>query len=440
MAAYDYTNSGFATGDRLLGTTLNGQTAGDYSSSLTIEELSAPSGQQPRVVVLQGPSLPFRGANWDGENAVKTTWYPGNGDEATQQVLGPREGPSNWQGEWNRTRMGKAPANATDETGQDVVIVDPEILADFLESMLRGGSRLRVTWSVASEDASSRGKKVREGVAKTWSFKYDRIQDIAWSIDFEWAGRGVKVQAVSNTALGALAAMAAQLNLALSQMAAVQAATSLIASNTSIPLSANTLTLGQLENFAAAPTTLVEDVGRSFEQVQTQLQQVADIAATFASQPTSVVEAAVSVARNAIAGANQMVDELGQNPFEGLSGSDDVNDMMRSWRYFAQSGDAANAASAAAQQAVDQLQKRAPTPPLGGAIDPATANAQAGDILATYVCKDGDTPKRVSMRFYKTPDHDVDIQQTNRRPWGEPTYPRGQILVIPRLRQKQKTT
>ena len=90
----------------------------NYGSSLTIEELG-PAGPdfQPRKIVLIGPALPFQGAEWGFENQIVTTWYPGNGQEATQQNLGPREMPSAWEGEWKRTLMGKSPSIFIDEGG-----------------------------------------------------------------------------------------------------------------------------------------------------------------------------------------------------------------------------------------------------------------------------------------------------------------------------------
>ena len=116
-----------------------------YGSEIAIEELTATEvGLLPRKLVLRGPSLPFMGAEWATEQNVKTTFYTGN-REGTQQVLGPREVPSTWQGEWRRTMLGHDPAAYFDEFGANNAIVSPHILREIVDSILIGGAKLRVT-------------------------------------------------------------------------------------------------------------------------------------------------------------------------------------------------------------------------------------------------------------------------------------------------------
>jgi hypothetical protein len=392
-------------------------------------------------VTLQGPSLPFRGAEWGFENSLVTEWYPGNGDEATQQNLGPREGPSQWQGEWTRTRMGKFPTLAVDDRGNPLTIVSPFVLYQFLEQILRAGQRLRVTWAVASDSSDSRGKIVREGRCKSFKINPDRIQDIPWSVTWEWQSRGARVQKVTDANdTGNLAASAAAMQLALANMASVAAAQAFIASNASVPGSASAITLGQLEKLADAPTALVHGLSRSFLKIQSELSQVVGIATTLASQPAQIVSAAVNSAKDAIAVANQSLDALGQVPVEQMSADQSVGDLLRSYRYFGQNGEAARAAAIAAQNLLAQMQRRAATPSGAGVLDPRSAQVQPGDDIAMYVTKDGDTPQRISQRFYGSPDHAVDIMQANRLPWGQPTFKKGQILQIPALRKQQLTS
>jgi hypothetical protein len=441
VSSFDYANSGLPSSvPKLRGgqATLSAASPGNYSSSLLIEELSAPSGSQPRSVTLIGPSLPFMGTKWGGGNSIKTTWYPGNGDEASQQNLGPKEIPKEWKGEWNRTLMGKSPARASDDQGGSQTIVVPQILVEFLEDMLRGGQRLRVTWTVSSDDSDNRGKIVREGRASEWEFNYTRIQDVEWMVQFEWQSRGQRVQQTSAAALGALSAAAAQMALSLANMASVAAAQPFIAENQTIPLSASNITLGQLENFASAPATLVQDLGLSFQKIETDLQQVVNIASTIGSQPQQVVSSAVNIAKNAIIVANQSVDQIGQTPWEVTSQSTGVADLARSSKYLFQSSDAAQQAARDANTLVLQMQARSPTPAGAGVLNPQSATARPGDLVAVYVTKDGDTPQRVSMRFYNSPDHAVDILQANRMPWGQPSFARGLILMIPALRGQQQ--
>lgn len=298
---------------------------------MLIEELTAAPGKRPRTVTLQGPGLPFQGAKWGGSAPIPTEWYSGNGDEATQQHMGPEEAPSSWQGEWNRTRMGKAPSLATGADGEQITVVDPDTLATLLEDMWRAGARLRVTWTQASDDPSGRGKKVREGRASTWNFAYTRIQDIAWEVTFVWQSRGQRVQTVTSVRDGALAASAAKMNLAHADLASQTATATFIESNSAIYKSASTFTLGQLESIASAPTALAHQLQQKVLQVESQMQQVVDIAQTLDSTPQAIAGTAINIARNAVALANQFVDQLGSVPVEVMqtAGKSSVHDLDR---------------------------------------------------------------------------------------------------------------
>ena len=76
---------------------------GDTFTSILIEEVT---GQQ-RSVELVGSGMPKQGAAWSSLLKVVTTWYTGN-DQATQQVLGPRDPPSKWEGRWARTMLSRS--------------------------------------------------------------------------------------------------------------------------------------------------------------------------------------------------------------------------------------------------------------------------------------------------------------------------------------------
>lgn len=411
-----------------------------YSSAVIIEELAAPTGKKPRSITLQGPSLPLQGANWGGENNLKTTWYAGNGDEATQQDMGPMESPSNWKGDWRRTMMGKSPTTAVQDDGSPLTIVDPLVLANLLEDIFRTGMRLRVTWSVSSNNTSGRGKIIREGRCAKWDFQPTRVQDIEWTATFAWQSRGARTQTVTNVRDGALDAQTAAMNIANANLASSIADQNFSQSNSNILNSATHLTLGQLESLANLPLALMKSVGRTIERIQSQLEQVAGIAITLASQPAAVVNAAINTAKNAIAAANQFVAQLGRLPIEiqvhAAKGS--VSDLIRAARYFGQVSDATVLASRAAQNLVDRMRQSAPTPAGAAKRSPTDATSQQGDLLAVYSARDGDTPQRLSQRFYGSPDHAVDILQANRLPWYQATFLKGQVLIIPVLKTSQR--
>jgi phage tail protein X len=414
------------------------EAAPGYSSSVVVEELDAPDGRQKRSVTLIGPSLPFMGANWGGRNSMKTTWYPGNGDEATQQRMGPAEIPSHWSGEWNRTRFGRQPAKAVLDDGSPLTIVDPETLCELLEDLFRAEMRLRVTWSVSGDSPSARLKKVREGQASTWDFKYTRAQDIEWSVQWEWQSRGARTQTVTNVRDGSLDAAIAASNLAAANLKSRLIADTFNQSRDRILHSATPLTLGQLETLANAPTLLANSVARSVQQIQSQLEQVGAIASTLASQPASVANSAINVAKNAVSAANQFVDVMGQKPVELESVKANARDLMRAARYFGQVSDAATLASRRAQELVDRMRAKAPIPSGAASQGPSTTSATEGDMLAVYVTRDGDTPQRLSQRYYGSPDHAIDIMTANRLPWYQPSFPKGTALFIPKLKTAQR--
>jgi hypothetical protein len=409
-----------------------------FASSVTIEEIQGAQGSPPRVVVLSGPSLPFQGAAWGGKNALVTEWNPGNGDEATQQDLGPQELPSQWQGMWNRTLMGKHPARSF--TGGAIIdVVDPDSLVNLLEDIYRGGLRLRVTWTLESsnEAQSVSGKKVREGRAGQWEFKYTRLQDIAWSTAFEWQSRGRRVQTVTSVRDGTASAVSAGANVLMANLRSKIETAKAIASNPDILNSASTLSLGQLEAIANGPSELVAQLQRSTEQLQTQLKQAAGIAETLATQPLAVETTLTNIAKNAKATFLQFQDNMAVIPLEYKSQNQTVADLLRAHQYFSDVENASEKAATAALIMIAQLERKRPPAPGAGQLSTQGTSASIGNVLAVYSCRDGDTPQKISQRYYGSPDHAVDILQANRLPWSQPSFRKGAVLIIPVLRSTQ---
>ena len=413
-----------------------------YSSSIVIEELKAGSGASPRSVTLIGPSLPFMGAEWSGTNQIVTTWYPGNSVEATQQNLGPRESPSSWEGMWRRTMMGKFPTPAKDETGADVKIVAPWVLRDFLEDILRGGQRLRVTWVVTgAEKAGVHATKignidstiVREGRAKSWKFKHDRMQDIGWTIEFEWLGRGgTSAKALSkrtDNARDSVNALDQSVQTALNLMDDKLAS---LASN--VRLSSSKFSLGQLEQLAKMPGALVTSFARQIQQNVSALKQLGEIAKTVADTPFQITNTMVDLARNTMAVANNFVDEMSRIPAEMHSTQHKVGDMARAAKHFGDVTDAAATVSQRAQELREKVLAGQHSQANGRQHGPqATSGAANAAVVAVYMTKQGDTPEGISMKFFKSADHGVDILQANRLPWHTSVLPAGKPLVIPVL-------
>lgn len=419
---------------------------GTYTSTLVIEELTAGAGSSPRSVTLNGPSLPLMGAEWAMKVAAVTTWYPGNPDEATQQVLGPQELPSRWNGDWRRTMIGTNPVGYIDDGGNVLQLVDPADIRDALESIARAGQRLRVTWNQLGAAGSATpgqaqeqqvalksmsGKIVREGRMTELKFKYTRLQDIEWEIQFDWMSRGGTVARTTATRANTVVSdSAAYLN-------AIQALVNANQDAQALGQLPTNLTLGQLEAFANAPTALVNSLARKMQQVVSNVSQVVSIAQTIASQPVQIANRAVDLARDSVSQVNAMYDTLSAIPYEGMSTKAKVADLVRAWTSFGEQSDLAQGAAHAGQQFTTKLE----TSVQGYVAGQKNTSklASPASLQQIYVVKDGDTPATISQAFFDTPDRAVDILKTNGLSWYTPTLPPGKIILIPVIQTTDPT-
>jgi hypothetical protein len=408
-----------------------------YSSSLLIEELNSTGDSVQRSVTLQGPGLPFMGAAWSGKMAMKTTWYPGNGDEATQTLTGPQDMPSDWKGEWNRTRMIRSPSIVVDESGAVTQAVSPETLVDALEAMFREGARLRVTWAVTGDSPGASVRKVREGRASQWVFTYTRAQDIEWSVTYEWVGRGRATQKVVSTRDDNLDASVAALNVSVSNLAALIDANKFINAN-GIRLAAHHLTLGQLEAFVGAPLAAVNSLRRNLQSIVNDVKRIGDIAQKVRGLPFAIASQAVDFARNTVGLANQFVDQISRTPPEQMTLKQDVSSLTRALGFYNQNKQTSRLVARQAQDFALKMRTRQASVALQGTPTNQSVQMRTGDVQAVYVTKQGDTPQRVSQRFYKTPDHARDILRANRLPLSQPTLPPGKPIIIPFIQTTQR--
>lgn len=419
-----------------------------YGSTLTVEELTAPRGAdglRPRRLTLVGSALPFQGARWGGENALTTTWYPGNGEEATQQILGPREAPSSWEGVWRRTLLGRAPVPYWDERGLYNTLVQPDVLRDVFESILRGGARLRVTWTVAGAVADGdprystlrnvQKQIVREGRAKSWAFPHDRHTDIEWSVEFHWVSRGRSVASVASgrdetDPLQLAAALESNLNATRAELDTRQR-TLPGASDKAVPR----VTLGQFEQLAKAPSTLARVYARKLTQLTSSFKQAGQIVNTFARQPFEVANVAVDTAHNAVSVANEFVDQMGRLPLEAQATKARAAALVRAAQGFGRQTETAVLAARRWRDAQAKLERAAVRFASRGPGGQPHAQASKGhvraQVLAVHVVRDGETPTRLSMRYYGTPDRAADILRANRLPLSLARLPRGRVLFIP---------
>lgn len=408
--------------------------ADSTSNSLTIEELA---GQQ-RKIVLTGSGMPHVGAEWSSMLSVKTRWYPGNGDEATQQVLGPQDPPSKWEGTWRRTMLSRSPAVVT--AGQAFNVVDPHLLVDSVEAVQRAGARLRVTWQATTPDGGA-FSRVREGRLVKFTHKWDRVTDVHWEAEFEWVGRGTQTQKVVATRDGSASDAKDALQAELTNFTGVLQTTnpSIFNSKPSIPGSSIFDTLGQLEALALAPLALVTSISRKIEQEVSALKELGDMASNIANEPFAIAEAVSNLATNTSAVMNSFYDELSSQPVEQQVLKDDVSTISLAANTFGKSIEAqrrlARRANEIGQQAQAARSRAMGRPSVGRQ---ASSALDGTGLLAIHVTRKGDTPESLSRRYYrKNPDHYVDIMRANHLPWTQVTFDPGTTLIIPRLTGKQ---
>jgi hypothetical protein len=401
-----------------------------YSSSLTIEELDANLAAL-RTLELRGGGLPKQGAGWGIDGVVPTTWYPGNPDDATQQVLVTKEMPSSWEGEWNVTRLTRSPCKFADAAGR-IDITSPGVLVDVFEDFARHQRLLRVTWAVDSTDVGTARKIVRLGRIGPFEAKYTRSVDVVWSVTFHWKSRGGVQARVVSTRDDNVQSAGAALSAAIGASLDAAANAVFLANNPNVRSSASQFTLGQLERIAAYPLSLVKSVTQALGRIVGQFQELGAIANQIRSLPFAIANNVLDFARNAIDVGNQFGDQMSRVPAEQRTNSNNVADLTRSMSYFGQHDDATILAVRQAQQAQSQIRSAASTNPSGGEVGVAGASgALPGQIITIRLTRKGDTPQSLAMLYYQTPDRDIDILRANRLPWYQASFHPGTLVVIP---------
>lgn len=176
------------------------------------------TGQPNGRIELRGRALPYRPMSFEGKQRIKTTWYPGN-PVATQQVIGPTEEPTVFNGMWKDVFLGDGMAMA---------------LVNLFDAVRRRGPLVEVSWgsSVLNDGAGQAqvdaGGYVRRGILTRFKSSPERPQDIVWEAEFTWRGTDdVSLSPLSATDLvnsreGSLDAVAAFDDLSLVSRAFVQ--------------------------------------------------------------------------------------------------------------------------------------------------------------------------------------------------------------------------
>jgi len=391
------------------------------ASKMTIEEQAG----QKRRLELVGPGLPFRGASWPVEQRIVTDPVPGNADDAIQQVLGPWDPPSQWEGYWRTTKLAARPALYAVNGGAPQKIALAFTLYTIVDDLARSGQLCRVTWSVGDR------KVERLGRLGTFTPRFDRVDDVAWEIEWQWVGRGPARQSVASFRSDQKAAMAKSVQLELGKLVADVEASKIVQAAKGVPLSADSFSLGDLEAFLQAPSNLMRSFGQVAQQLASRIQQVGQLIEKAETLPVELAGQAVDAATGVVqacAEFDQAVSVRGPEALVAFDQSAQVQGLLSAAKYF---GDAQGRAETAMRAAAElRLAARRAGKAAPGQEGPDAA--QAPDVLAVVFAKQGDTFAGLSARFYEgNPDLGPAIARANKLPAYQIAPKPGALLVIP---------
>jgi hypothetical protein len=412
-------------------------------SSVTIEEVT---GTRLWSITLVGAGLPHQGAGWGHENRIPTEFYPGNFANGTQQVIGPKEGPTHMEGIWRRTMLLRSPCTVN---GQ--LTATPANLWNYLEQISLGGARLRVTTTLTKTESipglspggtttpggQTQYQIVREGRMRTCRHTPLTQDDIKWEIEWRWVGRGGgNQQTAVSTRDSDPSASSAQVQSSITDAVALTGTLSpSAAENPLVPLSATPDTLGEYETVAPGMLSLFSGFNASLLQLQVQFGQTQQLSLQLGYTPSQINNSVLNLSVGTAQTVNDFTDSVGQVPFEVQSTSQFEEDVCFAAAATASAIQSAWTVRDAALTAAAKARALQSTGVGGGwKGNQQTQGTGPGQILTVYRTREGDTPQRVASQWYGNADRALDLLQANGLPLGQPSFPPGTVLIIPVLR------
>lgn len=399
----------------------------ETDSTFTIEEKTG----KKRRLDLFGSGMPRMGANWTSQLKKTTSWNPGNGREATQQVLVRAEMPTNLTGRWSTTNLIRSPANFYDGGSSANKIARANTLKKIVDDILSGGQRLVCTFVQATATGGER--IVREGLADTWSFNVRNLDDIEWAIDFDWSGRGKQK---TNVDLGGDKTLASlrEANRVLSDYTSEVTGKKLVKSLGGDIVPTGDL-LSALEQIASIPNDFTDQLQQEVVLITGKISKYAKLITGVAATPVQFVSSLANIATIAITTIGQTVDDMGTVMPDALSDLDgDAGALLTAADYFAVSQDGGERILGTMAEILAATRARA------SGLSTSTSNGQAQlteEILAVYLSRQNDTFAGISLKFFQTADHASVIAGNNGFDESEIEPPVGTTLVIPVLNPVQ---
>lgn len=371
-----------------------------------------------------------------------TTWYPGNAAQASQQVLGPVESQTPWTGIWRSTQLTRTPAIFEPNGGTQTKIAFADSLREIFEDLLRSGTLLQVFWINAELSTYGSRSIFRVGRAAEWNFAYDRMDDIVWSVTWDWTSRGLDQQkvtqfrddATNSTVISQFA------NVAIALADSVNNVKMKLSKRT-VPNSATKFSLDQIGAVLDGPNKLMKDFSQSMNRISNRITAIGDLIAKAKGLPYELASQLLDACTTATIAANNFYDAVTKTPPELLSTRQSLAALTRTSGYIKGSIDGAyNASSSSnviAQRIQSQITARRVSGAGGNALPPPgirTAATLDGTRAQTqtHLVRQGETLISISQLFYGVPEGAYGIAFGNGLSLKE--IPRvGKVLIIPPL-------
>jgi hypothetical protein len=369
----------------------------DTANSLVIEEL----GGQERTLTLRGSGLPFHGVGWGGENKVTTTWYNGN-PEGSQQVLGPRLLPTDMEGEWKTTLLGRTPAVISASGGANTVIRNPDSLRLIFESFRDSGMRLKVSWR----------NMTREGRLVEFTPTNGYSTDVHWKAKFDWASVGLDAnKRILTTRKQNQNQRYNELALSADAIANMDPnRTYAINKPDRLPNGAPNLTLGQISNFLNAPLKLTQSLCRQARRFGKTMQEIGGIVQQVQSLGDNIRATITNEAKNMSAIADDFSKKITRQSPEQQTRTRTVANLLTTTTYFHTLVRSSQDISEKAQNVRDIYRNyRAASQNTSNVGDSAGQNR----VIQIHEVKSGETLQTISTKYYGNPDHSFDIAISN---------------------------
>jgi len=353
------------------------------SSTFTIRELTG----QTRTVVMQQRGLPYRPFTLKTKQRVSVSWNPGY-SIGTGNVMGATEEPTTITGAWRTKFLGDETAGPCIAVNGTPVLTSREAVTLF-DSLCREGQELEVTWD---EDT-------RVGYLEEIESSRLNINDIDYSMTFEWISRG-------------------------------QAATAVVlATTTSVAGTAGT-TRGFVDRFAAIAETPPYPVTPgftakiaaalvAFDGATNRIEAVVANAALVTTSPLMVVSAIVTQCNVLINTGKALRDVLDSTVASSTNSIANIKDQT-----YGQTLEALEWTRELRKGSRDILS-------LAVATRAANVNRIENELLAVYEARQGDDLRSISQTYYRTPFQWQTLAVFNNL--SDFTLSPGDIILIPKI-------